>query len=321
MPQVSVVVPAFNAEKTLEHALGSIVAQTLTDWEAVVADDGSRDGTVALAERWARNDRRIRVLRHDDAQNHGRGATRNLGVRSARSAIVAFLDADDALCSWTLQAYVDAFRCNARAGVVYGQAEEFGEGRAGTVSGRGVDGVPMMLFDQLARFNVVVTSATAVRLTALRHVSFPEEMPLSQDWACWLELARSWPFVFLGRVLVRYRVHAESGTQRMRAAGREAEYELAQARWLQRVALRSTPAERTCVRKGLEFRAISCFLRGFSAVRRLRLDDAASWWRTATGVAGSLPIAVAALCRLPGEQRRRWRGLDPPLTAWPAVGA
>ena len=92
-PLVSVIMPAYNAEKYIEAAIRSVQAQTLTDWELLVIDDGSSDSTCAIVERFAAEDSRIRFL--VNSQNMGTAKTRNRGLDLCRGKYVAFLDSDD----------------------------------------------------------------------------------------------------------------------------------------------------------------------------------------------------------------------------------
>jgi hypothetical protein len=88
--QVSVIVPLYNKAATIERTLASIQAQTLPDFEVIVIDDGSTDGSGALVANWP--DARVRVIRQANA---GPGRARNKGLAEARGRYVAFLDADD----------------------------------------------------------------------------------------------------------------------------------------------------------------------------------------------------------------------------------
>ena len=96
IPVVSVVVPAFNAEKTIGRALCSVLTQTLSNLEVIVVDDGSLDATVATVDRLSDFDGRIRLIKNGD--NKGAGVTRNRAIEAARGRFIAFLDADD---EWT----------------------------------------------------------------------------------------------------------------------------------------------------------------------------------------------------------------------------
>ena len=92
-PLVTVIIPAYNAERFLEEAVRSVVNQTLTDWELLILEDCAKDGTLALARKLAAEDERIRVL--PNAKNMGVARTRNHGFDLARGKYVALLDSDD----------------------------------------------------------------------------------------------------------------------------------------------------------------------------------------------------------------------------------
>lgn len=90
---VSVIMPAYNAVAYIEEAIRSVMAQTFTDWELIVIDDGSIDATCEVVERLAAEDSRIRLMRNE--QNCGVAVTRNRGLDVCRGAWVALLDCDD----------------------------------------------------------------------------------------------------------------------------------------------------------------------------------------------------------------------------------
>ena len=92
-PAVSIILPTYNRVDTLERAVRSVKAQTFGDWELIVVDDGSQDGSDALIEKIARDDPRIRLLRQANA---GVAAARNTGLSAARGGWITFLDSDDA---------------------------------------------------------------------------------------------------------------------------------------------------------------------------------------------------------------------------------
>lgn len=91
---ISVVVPAYNAERWLEAAVASVMAQTVSDWELVLVDDGSTDRTPVICDSLGAGDRRIRVLH---TSNGGLSVARNNGIELASGEWLAFLDADDLL--------------------------------------------------------------------------------------------------------------------------------------------------------------------------------------------------------------------------------
>lgn len=90
---VSVVMPVFNAERTMRRSVESVLQQTFPALELILVDDGSTDGSPAIMAAYARSDSRVRALRQPD--NAGVAEARNAGVRAARGSHVAFLDSDD----------------------------------------------------------------------------------------------------------------------------------------------------------------------------------------------------------------------------------
>ena len=91
---VSIVMPAYNAAKYLNESVESVVHQTYGDWELLILDDASEDGTAQMATEWMQRDARIRYVKNEE--NLGVAATRNRGVALAKGEWIAFLDSDDA---------------------------------------------------------------------------------------------------------------------------------------------------------------------------------------------------------------------------------
>jgi len=95
-PHVSVVIIFLNEERFLEEAICSVFDQSCSDWELLLVDDGSNDGSSRIAVNLAaRMPHRVRYLQHDGHANLGMSASRNLGLREAAADFVAYLDADD----------------------------------------------------------------------------------------------------------------------------------------------------------------------------------------------------------------------------------
>ena len=92
MPLISIIVPIYNAEAYLPRCVDSILAQTFGDFELLLVNDGSRDGSLDVCQRYAAEDGRVRVI---DKPNGGVSSARNLGLESASAEWVMFADADD----------------------------------------------------------------------------------------------------------------------------------------------------------------------------------------------------------------------------------
>lgn len=91
-PEISIVMPVYNAARHLEATVASVLAQSFAGFELIAIDDGSRDNSLALLLDMASRDPRIKVI---SRSNGGAASARNLGVESARTPLIAFLDADD----------------------------------------------------------------------------------------------------------------------------------------------------------------------------------------------------------------------------------
>lgn len=105
MPEISVLVPIYNVERYLGECLDSLVAQTFGDFEAILINDGSTDGSRAIIERYVQNDQRFRVI---DKANSGYGASMNRGLDEACGTYVAILESDDFFVPTALQTLYEA---------------------------------------------------------------------------------------------------------------------------------------------------------------------------------------------------------------------
>jgi glycosyltransferase involved in cell wall biosynthesis len=120
-PTVSVVTIFLNAERFLDDAVGSVLAQTIEDWELVLVDDGSTDRSGSMARAHAAaHPARMRYVTHPGGANRGTGRSRQLGVEHARGEFIAFLDADDLYLPEKLERQVAILRQHPHAALVYG---------------------------------------------------------------------------------------------------------------------------------------------------------------------------------------------------------
>lgn len=92
MPEISIIVPVYKVEKYLDRCVKSILAQTFTDFELILVDDGSPDNCPRMCDEWAKKDERIKVIHKE---NGGAGQSRNVGLENAIGKYIGFVDADD----------------------------------------------------------------------------------------------------------------------------------------------------------------------------------------------------------------------------------
>ena len=121
-PQFSVIVPSFNSADSLEDAVRSVVDQSLTDWELIIADDGSTDETFDLATRLQSQDSRIHVIQ--DPIHDGPGLQRNRGIEAAKGDYLIFLDDDDHYFPGALEALSNRLAQSQPDLLLYGSRED-----------------------------------------------------------------------------------------------------------------------------------------------------------------------------------------------------
>ena len=117
MPQLSVIVPLYNAERYLPRCLDSLLAQTFTDIEIVCVNDGSPDGSAAIAASYAASDERFVLV---EKPNGGPSSARNVGIREAHGTYVCFLDSDDSFTPDACERIAEAFASGAYDIIVFG---------------------------------------------------------------------------------------------------------------------------------------------------------------------------------------------------------
>ncbi len=214
-PAVSVIMPARNAAAFVAEAIASIRAQTFRDWEAIIVDDGSTDGTAAILEELARQDPRLVCIRLDAATGGtGAAAARNAALRRARGRYIAFLDADDLWYPQKLARQMALFR--AGAGMVYASYRRI------DAKGRHLADVrvpPSVTYAEALRGNPIGCLTAAYDTAVFGKVEMPP-LRRRQDYALWLSLLRA-QGAAIGdmQVLAAYRVHPGSlSSNKMKAA-------------------------------------------------------------------------------------------------------
>lgn len=123
LPLVSVIVPAYNSEAWIGECLDSVLAQTYLNWECVVVDDGSTDGTYAIAEGYAKQDSRFKCLRQE---NQGPSVARNTAVAHSQGDYVLPLDADDMIAPFYIEKAVSRMEERPDTTLVYGNVQVVG---------------------------------------------------------------------------------------------------------------------------------------------------------------------------------------------------
>lgn len=223
MPVVSVVIPIFNRERYLAQAMDSILAQTLTDFELLMVDDGSSDSSCEIVR--AYTDPRIRLIRHE--RNRGVAAARNTGITEARGRYLAFLDSDDVAYPDRLQRqveFLDRHPDYAAVGAWIDWMDEDGR-PLGRIQRKAV------AWDDIAAQRLfrpaIQNGAAMARTRILKRYRHDERFRVGEDFHLWARIASDHKMANLPRVLVRCRAHGQRITdqaQEERRAARIAIY-------------------------------------------------------------------------------------------------
>ena len=220
-PLVTVIIPAHNCEPYIDETLDAVLAQTLDDFELIVVDDGSTDGTRARVT--ARSDPRIRLL---PQANAGVCVARNHGIREARGRYVCLLDHDDYWYPDKLASQVALLEADRRAGVVYssfilwhrGADGRFPAPAAYDVGETGIDpDYSGWIYHQFLIDCWMLTSTAMFRREVFEQCgSFDESLPYSEDWDLWLRISQVYPFIKQTQATTLYRQHPLQGNRKVR---------------------------------------------------------------------------------------------------------
>lgn len=203
-PVVSIVTPVHNGAAFIRETIASVQAQTRGDWELLVVDDASEDGSATIVEELAAEDSRIRIIRLE--RNGGAAVARNAGIRAAQGRYIAFLDSDDWWVPKKLEKQV-RFMEEEQCGFSFTGLRRVDE------DGREIAlfGVPRRVsYGELLKTNYIGCSTVMYDSSALGKV----EMPLirrRQDYGLWLRLLKQTDYACgINEALVRYRVRSGS---------------------------------------------------------------------------------------------------------------
>jgi glycosyltransferase involved in cell wall biosynthesis len=206
MPQISVVIPVYNGEKTIKETIESVLAQDFTDYEIIIINDGSQDSTLKIIA--TISDPRIQVFSYSNA---GLSASRNRGFAHSCGRYIAFLDADDLWTSNKLSQQLKALQEHPQAAVAYSWTNFIDEssnlvriGSRVTITGN--------VYPNLLLGNFLESGSNALICKhALAEVGdFDESLRAAEDWDMWLRLSQQYNFVAVSHPHVLYRLSTHS---------------------------------------------------------------------------------------------------------------
>lgn len=182
--KVSVIMPAYNAEKFIEEAVRSVMAQTYENWELIIIDDCSKDRTAEIAEALSKEDKRIVFLRNEN--NMGVAKTRNRGLERASGDYAALLDSDDIWLSEKLEKQLEKLEATGAelSYCSYGMVDENG------IKNRGDFIVPEEVDLEYSLSRMAISCSTAVFAKKIAENYRFENKYYHEDLVFWLSMLR-----------------------------------------------------------------------------------------------------------------------------------
>lgn len=210
-PLVSVIIPAYNAEAFIAQTLESVIAQTYKNFEVIVIDDGSEDGTAEVVRKFVHHDSRVSLVQQDNA---GVAFARNRAIQLARGELIAPIDADDVWLPNNLEQQVTCMvQSDSSVGVVYTWSFDIDENNVptGTIHAFKIAGDVYATL--LCHYFLGNGSCSLIRRASLEKVGFYQGKATTQgceDWEMYLRLAERYQFAVVPHFLVGYRKRSHS---------------------------------------------------------------------------------------------------------------
>ena len=196
-PKISVVMPAYNAEKYIAETIDSILSQTFSDFEFIIINDASTDSTQEIIESY--KDQRIQLINNE--QNQGVAKSLNIGLAAATGKYIARMDADDISLPQRFQIQFDFMEQHPDIDICGSWMETFG-------SKKEIIKVPLSHED--IRDNTFFSCAIMHPSIVFKHslnLRYSSEFPRAEDYDLWCKKINKWKFANIPEVLMLYRIH------------------------------------------------------------------------------------------------------------------
>ncbi|MBK4732784.1 glycosyltransferase [Oxynema sp. CENA135] len=206
MPLISVIIPIYNGQKTIQETITSVINQTFKDFDILIINDGSQDSTLDILSEI--DDPRLHVFSYPNA---GLAVSRNRGIEKAQGKFIAFLDADDLWTADKLEKQLAALQEHPDAAAAYSWTDYIDESSQFLYPGSHLS-ENGKIHDKLFVRNFIENGSNPlIRRQALTEIgSFDPEMESAADWDMWLRLANRYSFICIPEVQVLYRITVNS---------------------------------------------------------------------------------------------------------------
>lgn len=206
MPTVSVIIHTYNNEKFIGETIESVLNQTYDDYEIIVVDDGSVDGTRDALLPY------MQKIRYHYKENGGIASAKNACISLSKAVFIAFLDHDDLWVPDKLRIQMECFNKNPQIGLVYAKYTSFRDGKElRTKPEKGYSG---WIFKKLLAKSFIQTSTVVVKRECLNAVGpYDESFALGDEYDMFLRISEKFQCGFVDKGLTRYRIHDTNASE------------------------------------------------------------------------------------------------------------
>lgn len=220
--KISIVMTSYNYEKYISEAIESVIAQTYTNWELVIVDDGSKDKSVEIIKRFQEKDNRIKFYQHKNNSNEGLARSLKLGIEKAESNWIVFLESDDKLAPDSISEKVKAINSYKNIDLLFTSLKMFPASNLQASHKLRFDYINRDILDLneskfienfkdiIFKDNIIPTfSVVMLKKDILQDCDFNSPIESRLDWYLWAQLSDK-NIYYLAKPLTYWRIHEDS---------------------------------------------------------------------------------------------------------------
>ena len=219
--KVSIITASYNYENYIKETIESVLAQTISDWEMIIVDDGSKDNSVNVIKEYCKKDSRIKLYQHENGINKGLIETIKLGISKAESDWIVFLESDDTIVPNYLEEKLKIADKFENLDIIFNDLNLFGDKENIEKRKDYFEQVRKFLIKEYpskmlkefreADYNIISTfSVVMVKKSVIQQLDFNSPNKPYLDYYLWLQLAHDKNFFYIDKKLTNWRIHKGS---------------------------------------------------------------------------------------------------------------
>lgn len=218
--KISIITTSYNYEEYIKETIESVLAQTYTNWEMIIVDDGSKDNSINTIKEYCEKDKRIKLYQHENGENKGIVESVKLGVEKSTTDWIVFLESDDTICPEYLETKIEVIKKHPDVKFIFNDVNMFGdkerikEYQKHFIISKGILSqyfYPTNLLKHFIGINLVPTfSVVMLKKEILEDIDYNVKFKPILDWYLWAQLAVDNKFYYIDEKLTNWRMHRNS---------------------------------------------------------------------------------------------------------------